>query len=49
MTVENFVYLMLGISIGFFLAIPIISVWHKTDAEIRMDKHILDEFEDKMK
>jgi len=45
MSVENFVYLMLGISIGFFLAIPIVAVWKKTDAEIRMDKHILDEHE----
>ena len=48
MSFENYIYLVIGVAIGFFAAIPIVVAWKKTDAEIRTDRHIreLDEFEE---
>ena len=48
MSFENYIYLMIGVGIGFFAAIPIMAAWLKSDAETRVDRHIreLDEFEE---
>ena len=47
MSFENYIYLMIGVAIGFFAAIPIVVAWRKTDAEDRMDRHTreLDEYD----
>ena len=47
MSLENYIYLMIGVGFGFFLAIPIVAAWLKSDAELRVERHIreLDEFE----
>ena len=39
MSFENYIYLIIGVAIGFFAAIPIVVAWKKTDAEDRMDRH----------
>ena len=50
MSFENYIYFMIGVGLGFFLAIPIVAAWHKSDAETRVDRHIreLDEFEENL-